>query len=72
VVLDRSLWGDLASLEGDVGCRAVIRGRPELVAVLPAESDRNHPIDVDTPEDYERLLASLAAGSQKARIRKVR
>lgn len=54
VVLDRSLFGDLGSLEGDVGCRAVIRGRPELVAALPAESDANHPIDIDTPEDYRR------------------
>lgn len=60
VVLDRSLFGDLASLEGDVGCRAVIRGRPELVAALPAERDGNHPIDIDTAEDYERLLAGLS------------
>jgi molybdenum cofactor cytidylyltransferase len=54
VVLERSLFGDLASLEGDVGCRAVIRGRPELVASLPAETDGDHPIDIDTPEDYRR------------------
>ncbi|HEY8760352.1 MAG TPA: nucleotidyltransferase family protein, partial [Candidatus Dormibacteraeota bacterium] len=54
VVLDRSLFGDLAALEGDVGCRAVIRGRPELVAALPAETEGNHPIDIDTPEDYRR------------------
>ena len=51
-------FGDLASLEGDVGCRAVIRGRPELVAALPAETDGNHPIDVDTPEDYQRLVSA--------------
>jgi molybdenum cofactor cytidylyltransferase len=57
VVLDRSLFGDLASLEGDVGCRAVIRGRPELVAALPAEIEGNHPIDIDTVDDYQRLIA---------------
>jgi molybdenum cofactor cytidylyltransferase len=56
VVLARELWGDLASLEGDVGCRAVIRARPELVAPLPAEGDLRHPVDVDTPEDYARLV----------------
>ena len=56
VVLRRDLWGDLESLEGDVGCRAVIRAHPELVAALPAEGDRNHPVDVDTPEDYARLV----------------
>jgi molybdenum cofactor cytidylyltransferase len=56
VVLHREIWGPLASLEGDVGCRALIRGRPELVAALPAEGS-GHPVDVDTPEDYRRLLA---------------
>ena len=56
VVLARALWGDLESLEGDVGCRAVIRARPELVAALPAEGGLRHPVDVDTPEDYARLV----------------
>jgi CTP:molybdopterin cytidylyltransferase MocA len=57
VVLERELWGDLMALEGDVGCRAVIRAKPELVAKLPVAGDLSHPIDVDTPEDYERLRA---------------
>jgi len=52
VVLTRELWGDLMSLEGDVGCRAVIRARPDLVAKLHVETDLTHPIDIDTPEDY--------------------
>jgi molybdenum cofactor cytidylyltransferase len=56
VVLGRDLWAGLDSLEGDVGCRAIIRARPELVAALPAEDDRRHPVDVDTPEDYARLV----------------
>jgi molybdenum cofactor cytidylyltransferase len=55
VVLARELWGDLMSLEGDVGCRAVIRAKPELVAKLSVSGDSRHPVDVDTPEDYERL-----------------
>jgi molybdenum cofactor cytidylyltransferase len=57
VVLKRELWGDLMALEGDVGCRAVIRARPELVARLPSTADLNHPVDLDTPEDYRRLKA---------------
>jgi CTP:molybdopterin cytidylyltransferase MocA len=56
VVLERKLWGDLQSLQGDVGCRAVIRARPELVARLPVEGNLRHPVDVDTPEDYARML----------------
>ena len=58
VVLDRSLWPDVMSLEGDVGCRAVIRGRPEDVARLAHATGHRHPIDVDTPEDYERITRS--------------
>lgn len=56
VVLARELWAGLDELAGDVGCRAVIRGRPELVAALPASEDERHPVDVDTPEDYRRLM----------------
>ena len=56
VVLTRELWGDLESLEGDVGCRAVIRARPELVAKIAIEGDLKHPVDVDTPDDYRRLI----------------
>jgi len=59
VVLDRRLWPELSSLEGDVGCRALIRSRPELVAPLPVSDDARHPIDVDTPDDY-RLLVSAS------------
>jgi CTP:molybdopterin cytidylyltransferase MocA len=55
VVLERELWSGLMTLEGDVGCRAVIRARSELVARLPVETDLTHPVDVDTPADYERL-----------------
>jgi CTP:molybdopterin cytidylyltransferase MocA len=57
VVLERGLWGDLQSLEGDVGCRALIRARPELVAALPTNGSSRHPVDVDTPEDYRRLVS---------------
>lgn len=56
VVLRRELWGDLQTLEGDVGCRAVIRARPELVAALPAGGNSRHPMDIDTPDDYRRLV----------------
>jgi CTP:molybdopterin cytidylyltransferase MocA len=63
VVLDRRLWPELSSLEGDVGCRALIRSRPELVAALPVSADSRHPVDIDTPEDYHRLLAGAQPDS---------
>jgi len=55
VLLRRELWGELMALEGDVGCRAIIRARPELVAKLDVDG-LNHPVDVDTPEDYKRFV----------------
>jgi molybdenum cofactor cytidylyltransferase len=60
VVLARALWPDLTALDGDVGCRALIRQRPELVATLPAEGGHKHPTDIDTPEDYELLMKVVA------------
>jgi CTP:molybdopterin cytidylyltransferase MocA len=41
----------------DVGCRALIRSRLELVAALPVSDDARHPIDIDTPEDYRRRIS---------------
>lgn len=57
VVLERSLWPGLLELEGDVGCRRIIRAKPELVAALPAGGSGRHPVDIDTQDDYDRLLA---------------
>jgi molybdenum cofactor cytidylyltransferase len=63
VVLGRELWADLETLDGDVGCRALIRQRPELVAALPHGMGHKHPADIDTPEDYERLVNRLSQAS---------
>jgi CTP:molybdopterin cytidylyltransferase MocA len=62
VVLNRELWADLMELEGDVGCRALIRARPELVARMPVETDLTHPVDIDTRADYERFVPSPPRG----------
>jgi molybdenum cofactor cytidylyltransferase len=62
VVLKRELWADLMELEGDVGCRALIRARPELVARMPVETDLTHPVDIDTRADYERFVPSALRG----------
>jgi CTP:molybdopterin cytidylyltransferase MocA len=58
VVMERELWAEFDALEGDVGCRALIRARPELVATLPADGGHGHPVDVDTPDDYQRLISA--------------
>lgn len=53
VVLDRRLWADLYELRGDEGARRLFRGRPELLETVLATGS---PHDVDTPEDYARIL----------------
>ena len=55
VVLARQLWGDIEALEGDVGCRALVRAHPEIVAAVAADRPGGHPVDIDTREDFERL-----------------
>jgi molybdenum cofactor cytidylyltransferase len=55
VVMRRDLWPDLMTLEGDMGCRHIIRAKPELVVAVPADTPLHHPVDVDTPEDYARI-----------------
>jgi molybdenum cofactor cytidylyltransferase len=60
VVLARELWDDIDALDGDVGCRALVRAHPELVAAVAADRPGGHPIDIDTREDFERLTADPA------------
>ncbi len=54
VIFDRSLFVELAELSGEAGGRAVFARHP--VSLLPWDDERLL-MDVDTPEDYARLLA---------------
>jgi CTP:molybdopterin cytidylyltransferase MocA len=54
VLLARPAWSGVEALRGDVGARELVAthlGRVDL-----AEVGGDPPEDVDTPEDYERLL----------------
>ena len=54
VLFDRSTFKDLATLEGDMGGRAIFH--KHHVEYLPWHDDRLL-LDVDTPEMYQRLLS---------------
>jgi molybdenum cofactor cytidylyltransferase len=54
VAADRRLWPQLLGAQGDSGLRAVLRAAPGMVATLSVEDVA---VDVDTPDDYRRLLA---------------
>ena len=53
VVLAREMWAELMALEGDAGARQILDGHPELLDMVPAPG---RPDDIDTPEDYAKIL----------------
>lgn len=53
VLLARSVWSELDD-SGDEGARTYMQSHPD--AVHDFEVDRDAPVDVDDPTDYDRLL----------------
>jgi molybdenum cofactor cytidylyltransferase len=54
-LFDRSCFADLLALPADSGAKALMTTRPNDVAVVAFERGA---IDIDTPEDFERLTAN--------------
>lgn len=54
VLFDRALFPVLTTLEGDAGARTIFSRYP--VQLIPFD-DNNLLLDVDSPEDYQRLMA---------------
>jgi molybdenum cofactor cytidylyltransferase len=53
-LFDCALFGELMQLEGDRGAKALMRKyRDEVLAIKIPEAG----IDIDTPDDYEKLLS---------------
>jgi len=53
VLFAADVFPELVQLDGDAGARSVVGARPERVARISIETPM--PLDVDTPDDYERL-----------------
>jgi molybdenum cofactor cytidylyltransferase len=53
-LFDRSCFDDLLALPDDSGAKSLIASRPNDVAVVAFE---NGAIDIDTPSDFQRLIA---------------
>ncbi len=53
VILSHELWEELYALNGDAGARQVLHGRPELLDIVPAPG---RPDDIDTPDDYAKIV----------------
>ena len=54
VVFAASVFDELRALDGDAGARAVVRKDPSRVTIVAVDAPM--PSDVDTPEDYARLV----------------
>jgi molybdenum cofactor cytidylyltransferase len=59
IAFARSAFGDLAGLHGDKGVWRLLERGGEAVAEVRVPGPI--PLDVDTPEDYEAVLAATAA-----------
>lgn len=54
VLLDRAVWPEVMAAAGDRGARDVLAAHPEWVHGVPV--DRDPPRDIDTWEEYQRLV----------------
>src|ERR1700689_3506714 len=54
VLLDRSVFAEVAALEGDTGCRAIFAKHLEGIVNVEVE-DMGVLLDIDDQEDYDRL-----------------
>jgi molybdenum cofactor cytidylyltransferase len=60
VLLARRLWSELECLRGDEGARGVLASRSEGVIVVAVAGEL--PPDIDTPDDYQRMLGQRMPG----------
>jgi molybdenum cofactor cytidylyltransferase len=65
VVLAREMWEQLYALKGDAGARQILDGHPELLDIVPAPG---RPDDIDTPEDYAKILSLFPKKSPRTRV----
>jgi len=56
VLFDRRVFGELRQADRSVGAKAVVRAHGPQVLDVPVE-DEGAFLDIDTPEEYERLSA---------------
>jgi len=56
VLFDRSLFAELLLLQGQEGAKTILKNHASDIAIVPFEKGN---IDVDTMDDYERLIGTL-------------
>jgi CTP:molybdopterin cytidylyltransferase MocA len=61
VLLDRSVFPELLSLSGDIGCRAIFGSHTENILKAPVD-DIGVLLDIDTPGDFEKFQQAYTRG----------
>ena len=54
ILFDRKLFGDFATINGDVGGRTIIKSHKDRLKFIDF-SEQLWGMDIDTPEDYEKV-----------------
>lgn len=68
VLLDRSVFPELANLRGDIGCRAIFGSHTGNIHRLPVE-DPGILLDVDTLDDLDKLQGLLHEGGTELPVK---
>lgn len=63
VLFSRAVFPELLATSGDQGARAIVRSNPARVQLVPFDDERPL-IDIDTPEDYARLVSRPSASAE--------
>lgn len=61
VIVDRSLFGEMLGIRGDVGCRAIFGEHVQSTAKVPVD-DRGVLVDIDTREDFDTFVGESPMG----------
>lgn len=61
VLLDRSVFSEVKAITGDIGCRAIFGSHAEKIEKLNVD-DAGILLDIDTPDDLERIAARTETG----------
>jgi len=64
VLLDRSVFAEIMTLTGDIGCRAIFGSHTEGIVKVPVD-DVGILLDIDSKSDFERLQR-FASGQDRA------
>lgn len=55
ILIAKSMFNDILSLEGDIGARSLLRGKWRETGLFLEQADTLYAIDIDTPKEYEAI-----------------